>query len=96
MYRGNQLIPSLHYDADNVAMHTVGRATMRLLCAVSVQLGLDMYHANLKSAFLHEDYTGQVPLYMEIPPHFDGTHINPGKVARIIKNIFGTPQPPKI
>ena len=95
-YRGNQLIPNFHYDAENVATHTVDRAAMRLLMAVSAQLGLELYHVDLKSAFLHEDYKGTVPLYMEIPPHFDGSHRFPGKVARIVKNIFGTPNAPKI
>ena len=64
--------------------------------AISAVLNLEVFHADLKSAFLHEDYKGPVPIYMEVPPHFDGTHRYPGKVAKIGKNILGTPQAPKI
>ena len=61
-YRGDQLIPNFHYDAENVATPPVDRAVVRLLFAVSAELGLDSSHVDFKSAFLHEEYTGKVPL----------------------------------
>ena len=95
-YRGDKLIPDLHFDAENIAVHSVDRTTMRLLFAVCAQMDLNMYHIDLTTAFLRERYQGTVLLYMEIPQHSNRTLRHPGKVSKVIKNIFGTPQAPKI
>jgi len=61
-----------------------------------VQHDLQVYHLDLMSAFLHEDYEGPTSLYMAPLTHFDGTPRHTGMISRVVKNIFGTPNAPNI
>ncbi len=66
------------------------------MLAIAPCLHLEVKHIDLTSAFLHENYTGPTTLYIEPLPSFDGKIKHPGKVAKIVKNIYGTPNAPRI
>lgn len=95
-YPGNRLVPGMHYNPEELAMYAADRDAVRLLLTISARLGLTAQHLDLKSAFLHEDYAGQSALYMKPIPRFDGTNRHSGKVAKVAKNIYGTPNAPRI
>lgn len=94
-YPGNRIIPGLHYDPDAVSTYAADRDAVRLVLALSVTNKLDLYHIDLTSAFIHEQYDGLTPLYIKPFPQFDGTPRHKGKVGKIVRNIWGTPHAPR-
>ena len=79
-----------------MAIYAVDRDSMRLMFAIAANCGMEVYHLDLASAFLHEEYQGPQPLYMYPPTNFDGSARQLGKVAVIMKKNFGTPHKPLI
>ena len=66
----------------------VNKAVFRLFLAIANQLGLEIFHIDIKNAYLHAPI--DVKLFMEIPPMCQTS--GPNKVWRIKKAIYGLKQ----
>lgn len=96
VYPGNRLISGLHYDARDTATFSADRDSLRIVIAIAAQKGYELYHVDLKSAFLHERFKGKTPLYLQPLPTFDGTTCDPAFVLMLSANLYGTPQACKV
>lgn len=64
---------------------------VRVLLALSVNLGCKPYHIDLTCAFIQEEYGGPRTLYMKQFKTFDGNPTKEGKVGLVVRNWWGTP-----
>ena len=69
---------------------------MRLLLSLCFPARVCVRHIEITRAFLHEDYKGPTPLVMVPLANFDGTPIHAGMVAKVRKNLWGTPHAPHV
>lgn len=65
------------------------RASVRLVLALSTQLGLPPYLVDISASFLHEPYCGKQPLYVSGIPNFDRKLTRDDTLFQMVKNIFG-------
>ena len=68
---------------------TLRMSTFRMLLSQSVQLGLDLIHMDVVTAFLHGSL--QEELYLKIPANMQ-TPSNKGSVFKLNKAIYGLKQ----
>eukprot|EP00171_Calliarthron_tuberculosum_P009878 IDg9878t1 len=90
-YRGNRMIPFVHYDPNDTAAYAADRTTIRLLLAMSVQLRLKRRHIDFTAAFLHERYAGPTPLFIKPIPNFDGSQAHPCTAAQVNQTCMELP-----
>ena len=95
-FPGNRLIPDKHYDPEQTAAFTASKESVGLLMSLAVVYNLDLKHIDLKNAFLHEKYQGNVPLFVQPTLPFDDTTKDSDTVYRLVKNIYGTPQATRV
>lgn len=53
-------------------------------------------HVDFTEAFLHEEYDGPTTLYFQLIPEFDGNSRHLGMVDKLRKNIYGSPNSPRL
>lgn len=77
-------------DYDETFSPVVRHSTLRLLCALSVQLNLDVTHLDVKTAFLNGDLNETI--YMEKPDGFVCSSADNNKILKLKKAIYGLKQ----
>jgi transposase InsO family protein len=86
--KGFTQIPGVDYFE---VFHPVGKGvTFRLLCAKAACSNLQLYHVDIKGAFLHAELEEEI--YMELPP---GTGFENGcenAVVKLLKTLYGLKQ----
>lgn len=87
-YPGNQLLPGYHYDPAALSVHAADRDAVRMIFSIAAHKSMTLYHADLKSALLHERYTGST-LYLQTPCTFDGGPAMEGDTVQVMLNIYG-------
>lgn len=92
VYPGNRLTSGIHYDPKETATYSADRDSLRFVISRAAQDDHEIYHADVKSAFLHEFFKGKTPLYLQALPTFDGDLLNPDMVYMLTANLYGTPQ----
>ena len=96
-YPGHRLHAGVHYDPRALATYAADRDTIRLLLAIAVTHKLQINHIDLPSAFVQEKYPdGTEPVLLQPIPNWDGTPSHPGKIAVLIRNLYGTPDASRI
>lgn len=90
-YPGNRIFPGLQFNIEVVAACSDNRASLRLVLPIAAQFGQKVRHIDIKTQFQHEYYDCPEPLYYEPPKYFDGKQQLPNKLARMFRNIYGTP-----
>lgn len=96
VYPGNRLTDGVHYDSKDTATYSADRDSLRFVIALASQQAHQLYHVDLKSAFLHERFKGKKKLYMQPLHDFDGTMQTPGLAYMLAANLYGTPQACKV
>lgn len=66
--------PGLHYDPSHTTTFTADRTTQRMLIALHATHKLPLEHFDIKSAYLHEKYQHDRPIYVKQMQRFDGSH----------------------
>jgi len=85
--RGFAQVPGVDYE--DTFSPTLRMSTFRMLLSQSVQLGLDLIHMDVVTAFLHGSL--QEELYLKIPANIQ-TPSNKGSVFKLNKAIYGLKQ----
>lgn len=93
-YPGNRLEPYVHYKPTQLAAFSPDIAEIRQVISISVRRSMIIRHVGLKAAFIHEYYSGPQLLYLQTVFAFAGSPCHTGMVARITKNICGSPNGP--
>eukprot|EP00178_Gracilaria_changii_P023027 TRINITY_DN68_c0_g1_i13.p1 TRINITY_DN68_c0_g1~~TRINITY_DN68_c0_g1_i13.p1 ORF type:complete len:1094 (-),score=78.92 TRINITY_DN68_c0_g1_i13:769-4050(-) len=89
--RGDLMQPGLHFDPKNITTYTADRTTQRLLIAAHVTYKFPLEHFDIKSAYLHEKYEHDRPVYVKQMPNFDGTYRHEGQYGKLVGNLYGSP-----
>ena len=89
--RGDRMIPNLHFDPNQVTTYVAERPTVRILFCLAAAQGLSIEQFDIHSAFLHEPYTYDRPVYIRQYPRFDGSLKHPGTLGILQGNLYGTP-----
>lgn len=92
VYPGDRLTPGLHYEPKDTATYSADRDALRLVIAIASRDGFELYHIDIKSAFLHERFKGKTALYLQQLMFFDGTQPQRDMVHMLTANLYGTPQ----
>ena len=61
--------PNEHYDPDNITSPVADRDAVRTALAIAAAHGYDVHHWDIESAFLHETFGDDKPLYIHQPPY---------------------------
>lgn len=96
VYPGDRLTPGVHYDPKATATFSADRDALRLVIAIASREGYELYHVDIKSAFLHERFKGKAALYLQQLPMFDGLPTQRDLVNMLSANLYGTPQACKV
>lgn len=89
--RGDRMIAHVHFNTTHTAAPTSEKATVRLVISIAAALRLNLVQLDLKSAFVHEPYEFEKPVYVKQHPRFKGAMKHTGCSAGImIKNVYGT------
>ena len=83
--------PGLHYDPRNISTFTADRSTQRLLPALHATYNMPIEHFDINSAYLHEKYEHDKPIYVKQMPKFDGTFRHNSTYGRLKGNLYGSP-----
>lgn len=84
------------YSLKETVTFSADRDALRLVIAIASQKGYELYHVDIKSAFLHERFKGKAALYLQHLPLFDGTPTQRDVVHMLSANLYGTPQACKV
>lgn len=95
-FPGNRLLSHVNYDPQALAVHATYRASVRLVIALAVTHGILLKHVDISAAFIHEKYVGHEPIYVEHIPTFVTPARTAATVMRVIDNIYGTRQAPRV
>lgn len=96
LYPGDRLTPSVHYDPKATATYSADCDCLRIVIASAAQDEHQLYHVDIKSAFLHEEFQGKTPLYLQMLPNFDEPAGRYSQVNMLTANLYGTPQACKV
>lgn len=89
--RGYKMIPDLHCNPNHTTSHNAEKTTIRLLLAYAAASNLVLDQFDIVSAYTHEPYSHDKPVYIKQPKQFDGTLRHPDKNGILRKNLYGTP-----
>lgn len=92
VYPGNRLVDGVHYDSKETSTYSADRDSLRFLIALASQRGYQLFHIDLKSAFLHERFKDKTPLYLQALTNFDGSPEDKNLAYMLAANLYGTPQ----
>lgn len=73
VYPGNRLLDGIHHDSKETATYSADKGSLHFLIALESQRGYQLYHIDLKSAFVHERFQGKKTLYLQPLLDFDST-----------------------
>ena len=90
--RGDLQKPHEHYDPDTITSPVADRDAIRLALAISAAHNYEVHHWDIESAFLHETFGTDKPLYIHQPQRFDGTYKYPGHICKVTGNMYGAKQ----
>ena len=76
--RGDLMKPGLHYDPNHTTTYTADRTTQRLLIVIHAAKNIPLEHFDIKSAYLHEQYQHNHPIYVKQMQKFDGSYKHAG------------------
>lgn len=88
---GDQMLPGIHYDPNCESSPMVDRIAARMIISYSVGQRRTLEHLDVRSAFLHEDYTYEKPVYIREAARADGTFKNGKMVGIPVRNLYGNP-----
>ena len=89
--RGDLMKPAIHYNPEHTAAHMADKATIRLLFAIQAAGGLASDHFDIQSAYIHEPYKFDKPVYIRQHPRFDGELKHNCRGGILTKNLYGNP-----
>lgn len=90
--RGDLMEPYKHYDPEKIATYALDKTTARAMFSIAAAQNLLLHHIDIESAFLHERLHPGYPIYVKIPPNFDGSQQYPFPYARLQSNLYGARQ----
>lgn len=86
--RGDLMKPGLHYDPKQTTTYTADRTTQRMLIAMHASQQLPLEHFDIKSAYLHEQYQHEKPIYVKQMSKFNGTFRHAGPYGKLVGNLL--------
>ncbi len=84
--------PHTHYDPTKLATYTAHHDSVRIIFVLAAAYNLDLRHFDFDSAFLHEKFEHQTPVFVKQPSRFDGSLKHPHKYGKLERNLYGTKQ----
>lgn len=89
--RGDLMKPNIHYDPSRTAAYSADKATIRLIFAIAAYNRQPTRHFDIQSAFTHESYNFENPVYVRQPRKFDGSLQHPDKpIGKLKLNLYGS------
>ena len=76
--------PHIHYNPDHTAAPMADKTTIRLLIAAAAAGPYAIGHFDMTSAYLHEKYHFDKPVYVRQYPQFDGHMKHEGKCGILL------------
>ena len=89
--RGDLMRPNIHFDPAATTAHLTDKQTIRTVFAIIAQIGLQAEHFDITSAFKHEKYAHEQPIFVKKLARFDGTMKHNHATGQLIFNVYGTP-----
>ena len=89
--RGDPMKPAIHHNRGHIAAHMADKATIRLLFAIQASGGLASDHFDIQSAYIHEPYKFEQPVYIRQHPRFDVTLKHNCRGGLFMKNLYSNP-----
>lgn len=86
------MTPGVHYEPRETATYSSDRDSVRAVMSIASQDGYELFHVDIKSAFLHEAFKGKAALYLQPLPSFDGYSQRTDYVNMLTANLYGTTQ----
>lgn len=89
--RGDLMKPGQHYNPEHRTTYTANRIAQILLVALHAYHHYPLEHFEVKSAYLHERYQHDIPVYVKQIPKFDGTYRHNSQYGLLKGNLYGSP-----
>eukprot|EP00737_Agarophyton_chilense_P001219 gb/GEZJ01001361.1/.p1 GENE.gb/GEZJ01001361.1/~~gb/GEZJ01001361.1/.p1 ORF type:complete len:266 (-),score=12.80 gb/GEZJ01001361.1/:823-1620(-) len=88
--RGDMMKPGIHYNPKPTTTYSADRTTHRMLIALHARHQMPLEHFDIRSAYLHENYEHDRPIYVTQMPRFDGTYTHQSKNCQLIGNSYSS------